>query len=183
MQNINFYHSHALRWLVPLIGLTFIGNATANSSVHQISLSYDLPTAGQLNIDEDPLLGVEYRRYLTWPDSLQSFAAAGFKTDTDNVGIATDIFYADIGMQYDFATFSASQSFVELSLGATYGIEEYSIELIDREVSDSTSEFGIKTSFAIGHKFNNGFGLVLGLNEFSQGISGRTLSLNFTYAF
>lgn len=166
------------------LALLFTSSSFASDGPkYQVGLTYEIPVAGKLNIDEDPLIGLEGKYFLSHNGPHHIFAGGGFKTDTDKSGFATDLLFVDIGGQYDFTDSVNHRGYWEYSFGATYLQEEFSVDLLDREVNESFSEFGYKASFGVGYEFSNSFNTKLSISQFGGESESRTIGLTFSFSF
>ncbi len=147
----------------------------------QTSLASELPIAGSLNIDDEPLFGLELKYFLLHSNPHHVFLSGGFLTDQDKAGASVEIFNLDIGSQYDLPMLWGKRTYLEYSLGAAYISEEYSFDLIDREASNSFSESGFKASLGYGFEFTKSFGSEISLSQYSN--DSRTLGISLFYSF
>ena len=155
--------------------------AFAQEDTYQLDFLSEILVDGALNIDGDVLVGAEFKYFLPYRSSQNLYMAFGYRTDLDKEGSSLDIVNIDIGGQYYFDHFWGGRSYVEYALGATYIFEEYSIQLIDREVTASFDEFGYKTSLGFGVKFQDDFRTKLFVNRYSE--DSTTAGLSVSYAF
>lgn len=156
----------------------------ANNANHPDAFQFDLITeiltAGELDVDEDALIGGELKYFFNQNQTFKHFIAGGYKTDMENAGSSVDIFNLDIGSQYALASIWGNRTFVEYSIGAIYQQTDYSIALIDRETSHWFDEFNYKASVAVGFDFQDDFSSKLFINRLGD---STTIGLGLSYRF
>lgn len=146
----------------------------------QFNLFTEMLMEGELDIEEDALIGGELKYFFDQNQTFKHFVAGGYRTDLENEGSSVDIFNIDIGSQYSFGKLWGNRAFVEYSVGAIYSQVDYSIDLIDRETSHSFDEFNYKASVAVGLDFQEDFSTQLFINRLGD---STTLGLGVSYRF
>lgn len=157
-----------------------LGDNANHLDKFQFDLFTEMLMEGDLDIEEDALIGGELKYFFDQNSAFKHFIAGGYRTDLENEGSSVDIFNLDIGSQYQFATMWDNRAFVEYSIGAIYSQVDYSISLIDRDTSHSFDEFNYKASVAVGFDFQDDFSTKLFFNRLGD---SSTIGLGFSYRF
>ena len=147
----------------------------------QVDIMSELSLAGDLNINEDVLIGAELKYFLFHSGSHHPYVSAAIRTDVDKDGNAWDIWTADIGSQYDLPTLWGKRTYLEYAGGIVYSSEEISVELIDRTSTSTFDEVDFKASLGVGLDFNERIGSKLYVNQY--GDIGTSLGLSLNYSF
>ncbi|MDA9557443.1 hypothetical protein N9R79_08090 [Vibrio sp.] len=167
-----------------LAGLIVLCSSNVQSSETeksvQVDVSSEMLATGDMDIEDDVLLGAEVKAFFWQSSRHHPYSALGYKTDLDDEGVAVEHYYVDLGAQYDVTSVWGKGLFIEYSIGLAEVTEDYSIQLIDRNTTHSYSESVYKASFGAGINWNQSWSSKLYINQFDD---TTNLGLSVGYAF
>lgn len=155
--------------------------AGESSNDFQFDFFTEVPLSGTLSVDDDTLVGTEFKYFFQRAEPHHFFTAIGFRTDVDKSGSSLEMFNVDIGAQYDLPNFWGERSYLEYSIGATYSNEEFSFNLIDREITNSFDGSGFKASLGLGFEFETGVDTKFFINQYDG--NSTTFGISFSLSF
>ena len=154
--------------------------ASDNHDNFQINFASKLPVSGDLNIQDEPLFGAEFKYFFKHSGRHRLFVAGGYITDLENAGGSVDLFNIDFGSQFDLPRFWGKRNYLEYAAGITYRNEEFAFDLLDRTVTNSFSETDFKASFGYGIDFTQDIGTKLSIDQYGN---STAIGLNLYYQF
>jgi len=147
----------------------------------QVGLNGNFFISGELNSIYDTSVGVEGAYFFKHTPKFHHFFNAGFTTEIGRKGTNLYAFDLGIGTQYDIAKLWKKQLYLQLSAGALYLEERFSIQLIERTIDTSVSEFGFKANFGIGYQLTKKLSLQINATQFTS--KGTSAGLGIYYTF
>lgn len=169
-------------FLTGLFSVTLCAYAVAEEEQRfEISFSPEFIQGGDYEINHDGLIGVDLKYYLKNSESWRYFINTSYHQSIEREGSALDIFNLGVGSQYQFGSLWGKIVYTELSLGALYSQEQFSVTLIDREASSSFQDWDFVCSLGLGMKFSDNYS---GKLYFKQlGSMGNSIGLSFSTSF
>lgn len=144
------------------------------------SLLAETLAAGDLNIDDELLLGVALRYDIKQTDHRDYFIEAGLKTDTDNEGSSVDIASLGVGIEQTFAPNWRGKPYARYSLGVARTTENVAINLIDRSTEHTFTDTDFTANATVGVHLSKALGSEFYVNQLG---GSTTVGLSLSYSF